>query len=171
MKLRTKRLHLTPMSVNDLDVFHQSNTDPSIRKYLWDDEIISHSLSKEILEEVENKFQEDKWGLWKIVDAIDDVFMGYVGLWIFFDEAQPQLIYALLPQFTNSGYAVEAAAEIAKYALEVLHFKNLIAATDPPNKQSIAVCVKLGMVLKEEKEMDGKPTLFFELRNPSAIQI
>ena len=38
-----------------------------------------------------------------------DITIGMVGLWEFFDEPQPQLLYALLPEHTGKGIADEAS--------------------------------------------------------------
>ena len=58
--------------------------------------------------------------------------IGYTGLWYFFNEKQPQLIYALLKQFTKRGYALEASKAIIQYSFNTLGFQYLIAATDEP---------------------------------------
>ena len=163
MQLTTERLILTPMSSGDLEVFHTINTDPFVRKYLWDDEEIPIAVSEEILQEVEKRFREENWGLWKIESGSDKECLGYTGLWYFFDEDQPQLLFALLPQHAGKGYATEAARKIIDYAFNQLGYTYLIAATDPPNQASINACMRLGMKLVEQKEVDGKVTLFYSL--------
>lgn len=163
MKLITERLTLIPMDKSDIEIFHQSNTNSFIRKYLWDDQEIPLELSKEILEEVENRFSQDSWGLWKINKKDDNQFVGYVGLWIFFDENHPQLLYALLPEFTKKGYATEASRKIIEYAFQQLNFDYLIATMDKPNIKSINVCEKLNFSLVEEKEIERKAILFYRI--------
>ena len=48
--LSTERTQLIPFQIGDWELFHQVNIDPHVRKYLWDDEIISEAISKEIRE-------------------------------------------------------------------------------------------------------------------------
>lgn len=165
MKLNTKRLQLIPITAEDTHIFHQTNIDPHVKKYLWDDEEIPAEVSKGIIQEVGIKFEQEKWGLWKILDASNQTYLGYIGFWFFFEEALPQLVYALLPEFTGKGYATEASQEIIRYAFEELKFDYIKASMDTPNQDSARVCDRLQMQLVEEKTMEGKPTLFYKLDN------
>ncbi|HEX2728483.1 MAG TPA: GNAT family N-acetyltransferase, partial [Rubrobacteraceae bacterium] len=40
-EITSARLRLRPLVPNDLDAVHRLWTEPEVRKYLWDDEIIS----------------------------------------------------------------------------------------------------------------------------------
>lgn len=91
--------------------------------------------------------------------------MGYAGLWYFFEEPQPQLIYALLEQFTRRGYAREAGTSIIQYAFEKLGFEYLTAATDEPHNASKKVMLSLGMEFVEKRIENNKPTLFYRIEN------
>ncbi|WP_025667013.1 GNAT family N-acetyltransferase [Aquimarina megaterium] len=165
MNLKTKRLELTPITNKDLDVFHNTNTNPFVKKYLWDNQDIPKSVSIDILNKTETKFKTEKWGLWKIINLDNEEYMGYIGFWFFFDEKLPQLLYALLPEFTGNGYATEASHEIIDYAFKKLRFKHLIATMDKPNHNSVHVCKRLNMELIEERVINEKTTLFFKLEN------
>ena len=153
------------MNRNDLEIFHKTNINPSVREFLWDNQEIPESLSAEVIKEVEERFNQDNWGLWKVINSSNSNYIGYVGLWCFFDEDQPQLLYALLPEHTGNGYATEASKAVVRYAFKQLGFNYLIAAMDKPNTGSVNVCKRLGMDFGEEKEVEGKPTLFFRLEN------
>ena len=128
--LQTKRLLLTPFQASDLQFFHEMNIHPFVRKYLWDDEIISIDTAVEMMKTNEKHFQEDKFGLWKISINQSESIIGYTGLWFFFDEPQPQLIYALQKDSTGKGYAIEAARAVLNYTFTELGFKYLLAAID-----------------------------------------
>src|SRR5687767_5346438 len=105
--MKTKRLTLFPLAQNDLGIFQEINVNPHVRKYLWDDAIMPQDFFENIMKRVDAHFKKDGWGLWKIMDHDNTIVMGYVGLWLFFDEHQPQLLYALHPDFTGKGYATE----------------------------------------------------------------
>lgn len=164
MQLHTQRLDLVPFSLQDLDLFHATNNHPFVRKHLWDDEILPVELSRDILNTVEGLFAEQRYGLWQIIERESGTFVGYTGLWTFFGEPQPQLLYALLPDYTGKGYATEAAGTVMHYAFEELKFSYLRAATDPPNEASGRVCLRLGMTFLGERNMDGKATNFYEVK-------
>lgn len=79
-------------------------------------------------------------------------YAGFVGLWMFFDEKQPQLLYGLLPDKTGLGYATEASRAIIHYAFNELKFNYFIASCDTPHTASRKVCERLNMTMIEEKE-------------------
>ena len=161
--LQSERLDLKPFESTDFSLFHQINTDPFVRKYLWDDESISLETAKEILQKNTKHFQNDEFGLWKIQLKTEVKTIGYAGLWYFYEEAQPQLIYALLPSYSGNGFAIEAAQLVLNYAFNDLGFNYLIAATDEANLASVMLAQKLGMHFREMKIMYGRPTLFYRI--------
>ena len=61
----------------------------------------------------QKNFEEKRFGLWFVETKNEKEVIGLVGLWYFFEENQPQLVYALLPKATKKGYASEAAAKIS----------------------------------------------------------
>ena len=165
IELKTKRLNLIPFGSKDHRLFLDLNNDPYIRKYLWDDELIDQSTVQEIISQNDKHFKADKYGIWKVQLSETNEILGYAGLWYFFDEPQPQLIYALLEKFTKKGYAREAGLSIIKYAFEKLDFKYLIAATDELNSPSVSVALGLGMEFVEKRIENDKPTLFYSIEN------
>lgn len=162
MELATKRLRLVSMASADLDFFDETNNTPFVRRYLWDDEAVPRAVSGEILSGVERAFADAGWGLWKVL-APGGTAIGYAGLWTFFEEPQPQLIYALLEDATGKGYATEAAGRVLDHAFNTLSFEYLDASMDVVNASSVHVCERLGFSLHAEREMDGKPTRFYRM--------
>lgn len=113
----------------------------------------------------ENKMflKEHKWGLWFIETKGDREIIGFTGLWYFFEEQQPQLVYALLPYATGKGYATEAAQRIINYGFDELGYTYLVASTDRPNLKSQQVAERLGMRLVEDRTIEDKPIVFFRI--------
>lgn len=161
--LETERLRLVPFQAKDLDLLHQTFTDPFVREYLWDNEIITIGQTKEVLLTNEQHFEINSWGLWKIIVKNDKAYAGFAGLWFFFEELQPQLLYGLLPDKTGMGYATEAAKAVIDYAFDELKFNHLTASFDTPHMASRKVCEKLNMREVEEKYMNGKLTSFYQI--------
>ncbi len=164
MQLTTARLILTPFQLEELDLFHRINSDPYVRQFLWDDQVIAIAIAEDILTENQKLFDQHQYGLWKIA-LQDGSIIGYTGLWFFFEEAQPQLIYALLPEYSQRGFATEAARRIITYAFDDLGFDYLMAATDEPHHASQKVAHRLGMDFIENRIEDDKPTLFYRIDN------
>lgn len=162
-QFNTARLQLLPYILEDSEAFRLLNNDSFIRKFLWDDEPIDAMTADDIMEQNLRHFEENHYGLWKIRLKHSKKTIGYVGLWHFFDEPQPQLIYALLESYTKKGYATEASRTIIEYALNQLGFEYLTAATDEPHLASQKVAQRLGMSFVEKRIEDNRPTLFYKI--------
>lgn len=157
---KTQRLLLKPILESELNDLHSIFINPYVRKYLCDDEIFSLQQVEEMLIESQKLFNEQKLGLWFIETKSEKKIIGFVGLWYFFDEKQPQLIYALLPEATKKGYATEAATKIIKYCFHELGYQYLVASCDQPNIESRRVAERIGMKAVEEKIVNGNPLFF-----------
>ncbi|MEG4396964.1 GNAT family N-acetyltransferase [Microcoleus sp. BROC3] len=163
MILETQRLVLKQILDSDLNTLHRIFTDSYVRRYLCDGEIWSLQQVEEMLAENQKLFSEKKFGLWSIETNTEQEVIGFVGLWYFFEEEQPQLVYALLPTATKKGYATEAATKILEYGFNELGFNYLVASCDRPNIESQKVAERLGMRQVEERFMNGNPILFFRI--------
>ncbi|MEG4275781.1 MULTISPECIES: GNAT family N-acetyltransferase [unclassified Microcoleus] len=163
MIFETERLVLKPMVESDLNTLHRIFIDAYVRRYLCDGEIWSLERVAEMLEKNKKLFEEKKFGLWFIETKSDRETIGFVGLWYFFEEAQPQLVYALLPKALKKGYATEASTKILNYGFGELGFNYLVASCDRPNIESQKVAERLGMRQVEERIMNGNPILFFRI--------
>ncbi len=161
--LTTTRLRLTPFQRQDKEVLHRIFTDPFVRKFLWDDEIIPAAQTESFLEKNEQHFAKDHWGLWKIQQKDGETIFGFAGLWYFFEEPQPQLVYGLLPAYAKKGYATEASQAVIDYAFQTLKFPYLIASCDTPHQDSKRVAERLHMDWVEEKTMNSRPTTFYRI--------
>ncbi|MGL5078685.1 MAG: GNAT family N-acetyltransferase [Waterburya sp.] len=161
--LETSRLKLKPILETELNTLHSILVDPYVRRYLCDDQIFSVQKTSEMLQESLRLFQEEKLGLWLIETKNTPEIIGFVGLWYFFAEKQPQLAYALLPKATKQGYATEAATRILEYCFDELGYDYVIASCDRPNLESQQLARRLGMKQTETRVINDQPTLFFRI--------
>jgi [ribosomal protein S5]-alanine N-acetyltransferase len=162
MILETQRLVLRPILESESHTLQRIFADPYVRKYLCDDEVFSLEQVEEMLRQSFKHFEEENFGLWFIQIKGESKVIGFVGLWYFFEENQPQLIYALLPEAIKKGYAAEAATQIIEYSFDELGFTYLLASCDRPNVESQKVAERLGMSRVEEKTIHGNPIVFFK---------
>lgn len=163
MILETDRLILKPVVESDLNTLHAIFTDSYVRRYLCDGQIWSLDPVEEMIEQNEQVFAEKQFGLWFVETKSDGEIIGFVGLWYFFDEPQPQLVYALLPKAIKKGYATEASTKILEYSFNELGFDYLVASCDRPNIESQKLAERLGMKQVEARIVDGNPILFFRI--------
>jgi ribosomal-protein-alanine N-acetyltransferase len=161
--LETQKLLLKPILESGLNTIHAILTDSYVRKYLCDDKIFPLQQVQEMVIQSQNSFEEKKFGLWFIETKNEKETIGFVGLWDFFDEEQPQLVYALLPEATKKGYATEAATKILEYCFNELNYQYLLASCDQPNLNSQKVTERIGMRKVDEKIVNGNPLVFFRI--------
>jgi ribosomal-protein-alanine N-acetyltransferase len=146
-------------------------TDEYVRKYLFDDEVLEPNQVLDILLRSIESFKQNGYGLWLIHDTPSQIITGMVGLWEFFDEPRPQLLYALLPDYLGKGIAAEASREIIRYSFDTLGFNYLCSSCDTPNTSSHKVAERLGMVKTKEETINGKPITFYRIENKSGLDI
>lgn len=164
-ELHTSRLLMRPVGQTDFDILQTILTDRFVRRYLCDDQILSAEHIQEFIRVSEQTFDEGKYGLWLLNELSKNRVIGLAGLWSFFDEGQPQLLYALLPAFTREGYATEASAAIIQYCFATLAFPYIDASFDEPNVASLRVAERLQMTFLKREWINGSPLLFYRKVN------
>lgn len=171
MQVRSARLVFEPIAPADVDALHAIFVDPQVRRYLFDDVLVTRERAAEIVEQSARWFRDHGFGLWTIrVQEQPDVVVGFCGFWptIWPDEipGTPELIYALAPSVWRRGYATEAARRLADWIFETLAPAQILAATDVPNTPSVAVLVRLGMSFDRRGTLNGLDTYFYRLARP-----
>lgn len=162
-RLSTARLELAPFTAADIDELHALFTDPQVRRWLLDDDLVSRAWVEEEVAASVARFTGGGVGLWAVREVGHEPIIGFVGYRPFFAPAELQLLYGFLPAVWGRGFATEAAAEAVRHAFETLGYEELRAATDTPNHPSIRVLERLGM--REWRRSDDGPagTIFFRL--------
>lgn len=163
MKLETHRLLLLPIRTDLFEDIYKIFTDEFVRKYLCDDIVLSKDQVQLFIETSDKMFSEKNYGLWSLYTKETNTMIGFSGLWSFFDEHQPQLIYALLPQYTKFGYAKEASLAITEYVFNKIGFTFIDASCDTPNIDSHKVALSIGMSKLKEEIIDNKPITFYRI--------
>jgi ribosomal-protein-alanine N-acetyltransferase len=164
MILKTSRLNLYPLSSVSFEKVCEMFRHPFTRQFLFDDIVFDDDQIKDFLKISDELFKENKYGLWVLSQKSSGEMIGFAGLWHFFEEGQPQLVYALLPEFTGKGYALEASKEITSYSFSSLGFNYLDASCDGPNLPSHKTALSLGMKKTTERNIDGKPITFYRIQ-------
>lgn len=163
-ELDTERLRLTPFTMDHLDALHALWTDPDVRRYLWDGEVISRERAAEVIADSERNFARRGFGFWAMQLRSDaDEIVGFCGYRVFEDSGEPELLYGILPRCWGKGLVTEAGHAVIRDGFERNGFARIIAATDTPNQSSVKVMQRLGMVFLKRGEFHGLDTVFFEL--------
>jgi len=166
-EIRTSRLRLTPIRINELDELHRLWTGPEVRKYIWDDVAISREEAASIIAQSDDYFLHRRFGLWAmkqgVVPAGEDRIIGFCGFWHFRDPPELELIYGLEPVYWGRGLATEAARAMIQYGFEQLSFDSIVGSTDAANTRSAPVMDRAGMTLTRRAVVAGLETIFYAI--------
>jgi ribosomal-protein-alanine N-acetyltransferase len=163
IQLETARLWLRPFTLDDVGDLHQLWTDPDVRRYLWDDEVISRERAAAIIDESIASFEKNSYGLWGVFPRENDALVGFGGFWHFHQPPRLQILYGMAPAYWNRGLATEVALVLIRYGFEQLSFDRIEASTDAPNKASVRVMEKAGMKFEKRSCVQGFDTLFYSI--------
>lgn len=155
LQLRTPRLVLDPFVPGDLDYLHRMWIDPQVRKYLWDDEVISRECADEEIENSRAAFRDHGFGLLVMRLAEDGREVGFCGLRHVAGSDDVEIYYALLPEHWGRGLATEAGREMLRWGFADLGLKRLLPRTDAPNVAAARVMQRMGMEFWKRVEWGG----------------
>jgi RimJ/RimL family protein N-acetyltransferase len=161
--LRTVRLTLEPVTIDDVDTLHRQWTDPDVRRYLWDDQVISRERADEYVRGTIEAGARDGRGMWLIHDGLAASPVGFCGFSPRDEPAVGELIYGLVPGAWRRGYATESARAVLEYGFTTLRLTKIVASTDVPNLASARVLERLGMRFVRREMVDGLDLVFYEI--------
>jgi ribosomal-protein-alanine N-acetyltransferase len=160
--LASARLTLHALTPSDVDGMHAVWTDPSVRKFLWDDVVIPREQAAAAVAASSADFARHRYGLWAVYDDASGELAGFCGLRSS-ESGVAELLYGLLPQYWGQGLATEAAKAVLSYAFDTLGLSEVVAATDVPNAASVRVMERLGMTFERRGLLNGLDTVFYRV--------
>jgi RimJ/RimL family protein N-acetyltransferase len=152
MKMETKRLFLRELTMEDLEGLHKIFSDPESMRH-YPKPFTLEETKKWIKWNIENYATYD-FGLWGVVLKEGERFVGDCGITMqsINGKMEPEIGYHINKEYTNKGYATEAAKACQDYAFNVLKLKKLYSYMKYTNIASARVAEKNGMKLIMEVE-------------------
>lgn len=148
--IRTQRLILRPWTHNDVDALHALWTSPEVRRYLWDDVVITRGVAERLVEYHIAAADRHGIGYWALhilpVSFAEAPVAGFCGFRFVDDGPAIELVYGLQGEHWGKGLATEACFAAIEYLWRSTGFQVVYARTDPPNEGSVRVMRRLGMV-------------------------
>lgn len=95
------------------------------------------------------------YGPYRVALTDGDEPIGICGLFKRENLNDPDIGFALLPDYCGKGLAFEAAVAVAKHARDGLGLRRMIAIVSPQNSPSIGLIEKLGMHFERLLTMPG----------------
>jgi [ribosomal protein S5]-alanine N-acetyltransferase len=161
-ELTTARCDLLPVSSSDVGELHALWTSPGVRRFLWDDEIVSRERTEDAIATSERLFEESNFGLWVIRERFDKSLAGFVGIWPFREANELELLYGVDERLWGHGYATEVAHAVMDYCFTAVQMPSIRASTDADNAASMRVLEKLGFRQTRRATVGRNDTIFYE---------
>jgi RimJ/RimL family protein N-acetyltransferase len=153
--IRTDRLLLRPFQLDDVAALHQLWTATEVRRYLWDDAVITRETVQQVIESHLATADRLNLGYWVLhilpVSPIGAPIAGFCGFRLIDDGPklddgpEIELLYGLRGEHWGKGLATEASAAAIEYLWRSTAYPRVYARTDPPNEKSVQVMRRLGM--------------------------
>jgi ribosomal-protein-alanine N-acetyltransferase len=162
-RIETARLTLVPFSLDAVDALHRLWIDPDMRRYLWDDVVITRERAEQTVRDSIESAERCGAGLWMVRSKPGRELVGFCGLILRDGEEAPELLYGLARPWWGRGLATEASRAALDYAFTVLGAGRVTAITDTANVASARVMERLGMRLVRRGTFNDLDSVFYEL--------
>jgi len=143
--IQTDRILLRSWRREDVDALHELWTLPEVRRYLWDDIVITRDVVRQIVESHLETADQRNIGCWAIHLEAEMPMAGFCGFRTMDDGPEIELMYGLRAEHWGQGLATEACAAALEYLWRSTGYERVYARTDPPNCRSIQVMLRLNM--------------------------
>jgi [ribosomal protein S5]-alanine N-acetyltransferase len=144
-ELHSRRLFLKPLRPDDLVALRDHWSEPAVRRYLWDGQVISSLQVDDAIVASAGLFERHGVGLWGIRLIGTPGLIGCGGFWYFHEPPELELLLSLSRHHWGRGLAQEAAAALIDYAFDELEWTTVQASADAPNRRSLRLMRRLGM--------------------------
>jgi len=143
--LETERLSLRPISVDDAEFILELLNEPSFLRYIGDKQVRNLEDARQyILNGPVASYERHGLGLLLVELKGSQAPIGMCGLLKRDELPEPDIGFALMPDFWNKGLAFEAAAAVLQDARNRLKLQHILAITSLDNDASIKLLERLG---------------------------
>lgn len=155
-QLETERLFLRRVTLDDAGLMLAIWNDPAFVRNVGDRGIRTTEQAREAMQAGALKLYANYgYGPYSMVLKADGSQIGICGLFRRDNLEDPDIGFAVLPDFCSRGYAGEAAFAVLKHARDDLGIQKLTAIVSPDNAPSIGLIEKLGLVFERMITMPG----------------
>jgi len=148
--LDTERLSLRELTVDDAEFIMMLLNEPSFLRYIGDKKVRNLDDARQyILNGPVASYERHGFGLNCVELRESHTPIGMCGLLKRDELPDPDIGFALLPDFWNKGFAFEAAEAVLKDARERLQIQRILAITSLDNDASINLLKRLGFRFEE----------------------
>lgn len=164
-EIKTKRLVLRPLSVNDLEAVHFYSADEENTKYMKYLPNKSKQETLTFLESVCEEWKKSEPSFLEFGIGYENRIIGSIGIYLNDERTGGEIGWILSKEYWNQGFMTEAALAVKEYAQNELHLSTLEAYCDTRNNASAKVMQNMGMTLEYS---DG--SRYYEKNESNALE-
>lgn len=155
-RLETGRLVLRRLTLDDADLMLAVWNDPDFTKHVGDRGIRTLDHAREVMEAGPLRLYADYgYGPYAVELKPGGTRIGICGLFRRDNLEDPDIGFAILPDYRHQGLAEEAAIAVRDHAREDLALRTLTALVSPDNAPSRALIERLGLTFDRMITMPG----------------
>ncbi|MBT3586302.1 MAG: GNAT family N-acetyltransferase [Halobacteriovoraceae bacterium] len=163
MKPISKRLLFREIEESDVEILHDSFSDPETMKYWLGGLTSSIEETRQKVEEMKKHWLEYGHGDWIITSKDGEDILGYCGLHHVEEMEEVNISYVINKKFWGKGLASEAAIAAIQFGFEHLEFKQVVAVIHPENRGSAQVALNSGMNFWKEFTWKEQARLAYQI--------
>lgn len=149
--IETDRLFLRPITVDDARFILTLLNEPSFLRYIGDKQVRNVEDARQyIINGPVASYERHGFGLLLMELRESQTPVGMCGLLKREELPEPDIGFALLPDFWNKGLAFEAASAVLQHGRETLGLQRILAITSLDNDASINLLQRLGFSFEED---------------------
>ena len=163
MELETPRLRLRKFTLDDAAFIMRLVNEPSWLQFIGDRNV--HSLEdaeRYLLNGTMRSYADNGFGSGMVILKETGEEIGMCGLFKRDYLEEIDLGFALLPEYTGKGYALEIAEATLHYAKEVLGFPRVAAFTAKDNHASMRLLARIGFKPAGTIDLEGEELNLFK---------
>jgi [ribosomal protein S5]-alanine N-acetyltransferase len=164
--LKTKRLTLRQLTINDEHEIFTLRSDSEINKYL--DRQLSKTIddARNFINKVNENINKNEALYWAITFSDKNTLIGTICLFGFSDENDKcEIGYELLTNFQGQGIMKEAVEKVIDYAFNVIKVQKIEAFFHKDNQSSIKLLEKFSFRDSNEPDKTNPELITYYLKN------
>ena len=167
MYVKTERLLIRPINVDDIQDFYEILSQEEVVEYLPED-VMSMEEVKEIISWLNDCYEKNtleniiKFTV-VIVHKENNKVIGWCGVGpLEYDPSDMELFYGIRKEYWGKGIATEASKAMLHYGFDTIGLEKIVAVVKPENVASKKVIEKIGMTYQKKIQNLPKKYSFYE---------
>lgn len=166
--LETERLFLRRMTLSDLDVMAQLNSDAEVMRYIGNGAVWTRAQSEARIRRMLKVYEIfPGLGLWIGEEKANRRFVGAFALNYIPKTVEVEVGYRLAKSAWGRGFATEGARALVRYGITELGLDRVVGLTHPANNASKQVLMKAGLQARGTGRYYDKQLCYFVAEKPA----